>query len=107
MQSWTSRWLKTLQKKYLSYQVNTLNIDNALVFQILSLMLTDMDAYFYVKLRKAKQDSWVLYFHVNKDFLGPDHVAGQAVEAEAEAEAEVKAKAKAEAEAEGKLKNSH
>ena len=80
---------ETLDRAYLSYLVDTFNINNALVYQILSKMFTDMDAYVYVKQRKGMHDSQAVCFDIHKQFLRPDHVARQA------------------AEAEGKLQNSH
>ena len=60
-----------------------------MVYQILSKMFTDMDAFVYVKQRKAMQNGHVVFFDIHEHFLGPDHVARQA------------------ACAEGKLQNSH
>ena len=80
---------ETLDSAYLSYQVDTFKIYNALVYQILSNVFTDMDTYVYIKQKKGMQDSWAVFFNVNKHFLCPDHVSRQA------------------AEAEGKLQNSH
>ena len=80
---------ETLNRAYLSYQVDTLKIKNAMVYLILSEVFTDMDAYVFVKQRKAMQNSQVVYFNIHKHFLGPDHVTRQAIEAE------------------GKLQNSH
>ena len=44
---------ETLDKTYLSYQVDAFKIDNALVCQILFKLFTDMDAYVYAKQRKG------------------------------------------------------
>ena len=48
-----------------------------------------MNAYIYVKQRKAMQDGQAVNFDIHKNSLGPDHLARQATEAE------------------GKLQNSH
>ena len=71
-----------LNRAYLSYQVDTFKIDNALVYQILSKVSTDMDTYVYVKQRKGIQDGQAVFFNIHKHFLGPEHVARQAAEAE-------------------------
>ena len=80
---------ETWDRAYLSYQVNTFKIHNAMVYQIFSKVLTNMDAYVYVKQRKETLDSWAVYFHIHKHFLGIDHMVRQATDAE------------------GKLQNSH
>ena len=71
-----------LDRAYLSYQIDTLKINNALVYQILSKVFTDMDAYIYVKHRKAMQDRQAVYFDTHKHFLSPNHVVKQATDAE-------------------------
>ena len=73
---------KTLDRAYLSYQVDTFKIDNALVYQIPSKMFTDMDAYVYMKQRKAMEDCQAVFFNMHNHFLGSHHVARQATEAE-------------------------
>ena len=43
----------SLDRAYLDHQCDTFNIDNALVYQILSNIFMDMDAYVYVKQKKG------------------------------------------------------
>ena len=45
----------SLDRDYLDYQVDTLKIENAMVYQILLKIFTDMDAYIYAKQRKGMQ----------------------------------------------------
>ena len=78
-----------MDRASLDHQNDTFNIDNAMVYQILSKMFTDMDTCVYVKQRKATQDVQAVYCDIHKQFLGPYHVARQATDVE------------------GKLKNSH
>ena len=52
------------------------------MYQIISKVFTDMDAYVYMKQRKDLQDCQVVYFNVHRWFFGPDHVASYATEAE-------------------------
>ena len=47
----------TLDRAYLSHQNDTFKIDNAMVYQILSKMFTNMIAFVYVKQRKSTLDS--------------------------------------------------
>ena len=75
--SWDS-----LDRVYLEYQCDIFKINNALVYQILLKMITDKDACFYVKHRKNTENGQTMLFHVHKQYLGPDHVARQVVEAE-------------------------
>ena len=63
---------------YLDYQFDTFKIDNALVYQNLSMVVMDMDAYVYMKQRESMQDNQSVFFDVHKHFIGPDHVAKQA-----------------------------
>ena len=70
-----------MDRVYLDHQVNTFKIDNAMVYQILS-VFTNTDTYVYRKQRKATQDGQALYFNIYKRFIGPDHVAMQAVDSE-------------------------
>ena len=72
---------ETLHRAYLSHQIDTFKIDNAMVYKILSKDFTDIDAYIYMKQRKAMQDGHAMYFKVHKHFLGTDHMARQATEA--------------------------
>ena len=53
-----------------------------MVYQNFSKVFIDMDAYVYMKQRKAMQDSLAVYFKVHKHFLGPDPVARKAEDAE-------------------------
>ena len=71
-----------LDRAYFSYQCDIFKIDNALVYHILSNMLTDMYACVYMKQRRGIQDGQAVFFDIQKPFLGPDHVARQAPEAE-------------------------
>ena len=48
---------KSLNRVYLDYQCDIFKIDNALVYQIISKVFTDMDADVYVKQRKRMQDN--------------------------------------------------
>ena len=73
---------ETLNRAYLSYQVDTFKINNVLVHQILSKVFADIGTYVYVKQRKATQDGQAVFFNIHKHFLGLDHVARQATEAE-------------------------
>ena len=73
---------ESLDRVYLDYKCDTFKIDNALVYQILSKVLKEINKYVYVKHRKSMQDSWAVFFNVHKHFLGPDHVAKQAADAE-------------------------
>ena len=52
-------------------------------------MLTDMDAFVFVKERRGMHDNQAVSFNIHKHFLSPDHVARQATEID------------------GKLQNSH
>ena len=45
---------------------NTFKIDNALVYHVLSKILTDMDAYTSMKYRKIMQDDQPVYFDVHQ-----------------------------------------
>ena len=72
---------ENLDKAYL-HQCDTFKINNALVYQILSKMFMNKDAYVYVKQRKGMQDSQAVYFDIHKQFLDPDHVARQSTDAE-------------------------
>ena len=56
---------ESLDRAYLSYHVNTIKMNNALVCQILSKVFTNMDAYVYLKQRKATQNGKSLYFDGN------------------------------------------
>ena len=47
---------ESLDRVYLDYQCGTFKVDNALVYQILLKMFTDMDTYVYMKRRKGTQD---------------------------------------------------
>ena len=71
-----------LDRAYLSHQVDTFKIYNALVYQILSKVFTDMDAYVYVKQRKWTKDGQAVFFDIRKHLLRPDHVARQAADTE-------------------------
>ena len=44
---------ETLDRTYLSHEVDTFKIVNAMVYQILSKIFTDMDVYVYMKQRKV------------------------------------------------------
>ena len=79
----------SLDRVYLDHQCDIFKIDNAMVYQILSKVLTDMDAFVYLKQRKAMHDGQAAFFDIHKCFLGPDHVARQVTDAQ------------------GKLQNSH
>ena len=57
-------------------------IKDALVYQILLIVFTDIDAYDYVRQKKGMQDGQAVFFSIHKQYLGPDHVAKQAAEAE-------------------------
>ena len=46
----------SLDRVYVDHQATTFNADNAMMYQILSKMFTDMDAFVYVKQRRAMQD---------------------------------------------------
>ena len=45
-----------LDRAYPDYQCDKFTVNNALVYQILSKVFTDMDAYVYMKQRKSTQD---------------------------------------------------
>ena len=64
-----------LDKLYYLYNVYTFKLDNALVYQILSKIFMDTDAYVYMKQRKSLQDVEAVYLDVQKLFLGLAHVA--------------------------------
>ena len=66
----------TLDRAYLRHQV--VKIDNAMVYQILSKVFTDMKAFVYMKQRKPLQDGQAVYLDIHEHFLGPDHVVRQA-----------------------------
>ena len=76
----------SLDRVYLGNKCDTFKIDNAMVYQILSKMFTDMDAFVYVKQRKALQDGQAVFFNVHKHFIGPDHMVRQATDAEGKLE---------------------
>ena len=46
-----------LDRAFLSPKADTFKVDNVMVYQILSKVFTDTDAYVYLKQRKATQDS--------------------------------------------------
>ena len=64
------------------YQCVKFKIDKALMYQILSKVFMDMHAYVNKKQRNSMQDGNTVYFNIHKQFLGPNHVVRQAVEAE-------------------------
>ena len=64
------------------HEVDAFKIYNDLVYQILSKIFTDMDAYVYLKQQKSSQDAQAVYFDIHKGFLGTDHVTRQAAETE-------------------------
>ena len=64
-----------LDRAYPDYWCDTFKINNILVYQTLSKIFIDTDAYIYVKQKKSTQDSQAVFFNVYKHFLGPDHVA--------------------------------
>ena len=70
------------------WTIRIFKVDNAMVYQILS-MFTDMDAFVYMKQRRATQGSKAVFINIHKHFLGHDHVARKVPDAE------------------GKLQNSH
>ena len=80
---------ETLDRAYVSYQVDTFKIINALVYPIHFKMFTDIDTNVYVKQIKGTQKGQAVFFDIHNQFLGPNHVARQATETE------------------GKLQNSH
>ena len=49
---------------------------------ILSKMFIDINAFVYIKQRKATKDGPVVFFNIHKLFLGPDHVVRQSADAE-------------------------
>ena len=53
---------ETLDRAYLSHQVDTIKIDNPMLYQSLFNVFTDIDNYFLVKQRKAMQDCIAVYF---------------------------------------------
>ena len=64
---------ETLDTVYLKYQCDTSKIDNALVYQILSKVFTDMGAYVNMIQRKSIKDSQAVFFDIHKGFLDHDH----------------------------------
>ena len=60
----------SLDKVYVDHQTDTFKVDNAMVYQSLSKMFTDMDAFVYVKQRRDTQDGQAVFFNVHKYFLG-------------------------------------
>ena len=62
---------KNLDRAYLSHQVDTFKINNSFVYQILSKMFPDMDAYVYVKQRRRIQNGQVLFFDIHKQNSWP------------------------------------
>ena len=59
---------------HLDHQCDTFKINNALVYQILSKVFTDMDVCVYIKQRKSTQDGQAVFFGIRKQFLGPDNM---------------------------------
>ena len=70
-----------LNKTYVSWQCDTIKVDNALVHQILSKIFMDMDAYVNLQQRKYHYGQTV-YFDVHQWFLSSDQVIRQDIEAE-------------------------
>ena len=67
---------------YLDHKSDTFKIDDALVYQTLSKIFMDTEAYVYLKQRKSMQYGQAVYFDVHKYFLGPDYVVRQAADVE-------------------------
>ena len=72
----------SLYRVYVDYQTDAFKVDNAMVYQMLTEMFTDTDAFVYVKQRKSIQDGQAVFFDIHKHFLSIDHVAKQATDAE-------------------------
>ena len=72
----------SLERAYVDHHDNTFKVYNAIVYQILSKMFTDTNAFVYMKQSKATQYGQTVFFDIHKRFLGPDHVARQAPDAE-------------------------
>ena len=57
----------SLDRVYADHQADTFKIDKAMVYQILSKMFADIDAFVYMKQRKAMQDGQAVFFDVHRN----------------------------------------
>ena len=71
-----------LDRVYLDHQCDAFKINNALVYQILWKMITNTDAYVYMKQRNRTQYDQAVFIDIHKQFFRPGHVARQATETE-------------------------
>ena len=71
-----------LDRAYPDYQCNTLKMNNALVYQMLSKIFMNTDTYILMMQKKGMQDNQAVYFNAHKHPLGPDYMTRQTTEAE-------------------------